>query len=512
MSNTAATTAVSGAPTSTSSSPVNRDIQRLLSNLQSNTDTNDDSTRPSKRSRNIVLTPAQFNEFLQTINTQHSPQSSISGQGSTATGSTSASVPAYYSNAKYEEISCKGIKPLNNGSEEGLIPFLNKLDLRRQNEGWSPATYITIAEKRYDLTTHVTLLNESHLKSITESQWTIPSVDQDKHTIGHVTYNACLLAMVILNSVTDDFMTTLIHRVPTLLRNDGTYLLWSVCHNIHRNNVAFHEHTREKIRVATVLDHGNDVSNYIIGIKNHLKMITPLSGTTEGENGLLTYILHQLKACPIPMFQEYIRKIHVSFQEGKHPDMTPMTLLADVKDNIWALKHAAEWLPSLTPSPSAMALVTSSSSPSTLEDLLRQQTALIGKLLEGANKGSKNSYHEWKFKAPANLQDIHRHNGKVFRWCTKCNGGQGQWASAHDTATHLDGFRQERGRSANNPRHQRSGNPRCDSALQAQADSDQPGPPEGNQQTPHAMTSDRANLATALESSWRFDVSDDLMD
>lgn len=32
------------------------------------------------------------------------------------------------------------------------------------------------------------------------------------------------------------------------------------------------------------------------------------------------------------------------------------------------------------------------------------------------------------------------HNGKIFNWCTKCHQGHGQWVSAHDNTTHIEGL------------------------------------------------------------------------
>jgi len=285
-------------------------------------------------------------------------------------------------------ISCKAIKPLYDSSEDNLVPFLTKLELCRQHEGWASATFVTVAGKKYDLTTHFSLLTEADMQAATTDHWSSPDAEKDKHTVGHPTYNARLLSIVLMSSITDDFMTTLIHKVPTALHNNGTYLLWSVSHNIHHNNIAFHEHIREKICTATILEHDNDITKYIITIKNYLKMITPLSGSTSAENGLLTYILRQLKLCNAHLFQEYIHTLHVAFQEGKHSNMTPTSLLSKVEDKIRALKHASEWTLDESVATPAMALVTTSSTTSSLEELLKQQIALISKLLEAQKGGS----------------------------------------------------------------------------------------------------------------------------
>jgi hypothetical protein len=394
-----------------------------------------------------------------------------------------------------------------------LIPFLTKLDIRRQHEGWATATYVTINNVKYDLTTHFAQLTETNLTTFVEPRWTSATVDIDKHTVGNTTYNARLLAMVILNSITNAFMTTLIHRNPTILCNDGTFLLWSVCHNIHQNNVAFQEHIHHKIRSTTLADHGGDVDQYIIAMKNHLKMITPLNDTAHNENGLITYILCQLKMCSVPLFQDYIRKLHVAFQEGDHSDLTPTSLLTTVENKIRALKHAHEWNHQDQSTSPAMALTGSTTQPSALEVLLQQQTTLLGKILEKQTK-QHSSYHEWKHSAPANLTDIRRHNGKIFRWCTKCNNGQGQWASAHDTKTHVDSFRHNKGKSNEHNRSQNSNGPKHGAAMATTGN-------QGKHTTPDSATAydldnlpstsalaSRVCFAQDMENAWRFDVSD----
>lgn len=95
----------------------------------------------------------------------------------------------YYSNAKYEEISCKPIKLSYDGTEENLIPFLTHLDIRRQNEGWAPATYIMIDGKSVDLTCHFTLITSEQATNDTEQCWKSPNITSEKHTVGHPTYN-----------------------------------------------------------------------------------------------------------------------------------------------------------------------------------------------------------------------------------------------------------------------------------------------------------------------------------
>jgi hypothetical protein len=71
----------------------------------------------------------------------------------------------------------KGITPIYDGLEENLIPFLTKLDLRCHHEGWSSATFITIAGKRYDLTTQFALISETEMQEATKPRWSSPDID-----------------------------------------------------------------------------------------------------------------------------------------------------------------------------------------------------------------------------------------------------------------------------------------------------------------------------------------------
>jgi hypothetical protein len=55
-----------------------------------------------------------------------------------------STLPHYYNNAKFEDIICCPIKPLCDGSPEKLVPFLNHLDIKQQDEGWYPITFLKI--------------------------------------------------------------------------------------------------------------------------------------------------------------------------------------------------------------------------------------------------------------------------------------------------------------------------------------------------------------------------------
>jgi hypothetical protein len=125
----------------------------------------------------------------------------------TCTNLPSIITPAYCTNAKYEEISCQPIKPPYDGSETALIPFLNRLEIWRQNEGWASATYIKIEAKVMDITSQFTLIPESVILDQARRRWNSDTIADDKHTVGYETYNARLLTMVFTSSMTEDILT-----------------------------------------------------------------------------------------------------------------------------------------------------------------------------------------------------------------------------------------------------------------------------------------------------------------
>ncbi len=137
------------------------------------------------------------------------------------------------------------LSSLYDSSEDQLIPFLSHLDIWCQNEGWPSATYVQILGQTYDLTSYFASVQESDITCLAEARSTSPMVNADKHTVDHATYNSCLLAIMIMNSITDNLLTTLLNHIPHKICNDGTYLLWSLSNNIHHINVSFTKYVQD---------------------------------------------------------------------------------------------------------------------------------------------------------------------------------------------------------------------------------------------------------------------------
>jgi len=170
--------------------------QQLTSIIHGFGNANDDQEPDAKRAKYLKITPAQLSQLITACSTpgiSPMPHPNTSPTTVTAIATTNATLP-YVQNAKYEDICCRPIKPTYDGSEANLMPFLLRLDIRRQDEGWASATYLVFEAKTYDLTTQFALVTEAMLLASAAERWDAPTVDNDKHTIGHTTCSARLLA------------------------------------------------------------------------------------------------------------------------------------------------------------------------------------------------------------------------------------------------------------------------------------------------------------------------------
>jgi hypothetical protein len=303
----------------------------------------DDTTQSTTRISNV-----QLSALLQMLRQQQTAINALTTASTTPRqtqnhGQLHAGIhksPEYYNNAKYEDIISKPIKLPYDGSSEQLIPFLNRLDIRRQDEGWYPMTFLTIHGIKYDLIRHFAKIDELIILQEAELRWSSPHVSVDKHTIDHPTFNARVLARFLLGSVTDEFCITIISRISQEYRNDGPLILWIICNNIHCNNIAFMESIKCRVRESTLSQFGNDVPKYILYIKDNLRLITTSGTDATPHNDLLVYLFAQLQLCKVPLFKEAIDAWHIAYLAAKLPNITPDKFLKMVDDKIQILKHA----------------------------------------------------------------------------------------------------------------------------------------------------------------------------
>lgn len=97
----------------------------------------------------------------------------------------------------------------------------------------------------------------------------------------HVPY---VLAIIFMNSIDDNLTTLLINSIPQIL--------------------AMTKPIQENIIKALLSHFNNEAIKYFITVRDNIRMITPSADANTSNNGLISYILHQLKASTVPLFQE----------------------------------------------------------------------------------------------------------------------------------------------------------------------------------------------------------------
>jgi len=292
----------------------------------------------------------QQQEALQSFLPKSTPE--LSPKTSSVPGDALINLLDHYNKAKYEDIICRPLKPPYDGMPDQLVPFLNRLGLRHQDESWSSITYIKQGEITHDLIRHFAKINEDTVTDLARHRWSATTVNTDKLTFGHETYNARCLGRLILSSQTDELALLIIARLDPSLRSDGPMILWSICHHIHRNNVAFVESTKQKIRQATLSQFGDDITKYITYARDALHLITAAEDDTTTHKDLLTHIFATLSTSPVQHFKHAVQKWHVAYLEND-PTMkalSPLTLLQMADKKVRILLNAGLWSQSETTS------------------------------------------------------------------------------------------------------------------------------------------------------------------
>jgi hypothetical protein len=179
-------------------SQLTSNIHQLLQDLN--------ESNSSQESLNQSIHRERLSDIMHYFQQQQTAIQDVLGSSSTTFTSNSprcqlpitTPTPEYYTNAKYEDLACKPIKPLYDGSPKQLVPFLYRLDIRRQDEGWYPITFLLINNTTLDLTRHFAKLDESIMLQEARHRWLSPTVNQDKHTVDHPTYNAHVIGRLLL--------------------------------------------------------------------------------------------------------------------------------------------------------------------------------------------------------------------------------------------------------------------------------------------------------------------------
>jgi hypothetical protein len=243
-------------------------------------------------------------EAMSTRGLSNMPQPIVSSSGK----------PDIYDNARFEQIACTGLQQKYDGSLDRLIPTINLIHICHQNEVWSSATYIMQDGKKLDMIQQFSQVLPQTVQDQAKLLWDDPDVDVNRHKRGTATYTARLFGVFLLNSFTPEFAALLHSRIDPKYSADGPLLFIIMCCHIHRNHLAFVESIKNRIWLATLSDHKNDVAGYLHFLHNNLRIITSTGSDAKAHNDLLPHIFMQLRFTTIPIFQqkvlEWQRKLH----------------------------------------------------------------------------------------------------------------------------------------------------------------------------------------------------------
>jgi hypothetical protein len=261
--------------------------------------------------------------------------------------------PEIFDNAKFEQIACAGLDIKYDGSPERLIPTLNAIHIRRQNEVWFTATFMIQDGSKLDMVRNFSQLRQETVLNQAKHLWNIPNASTERHVRGSELYNSRLLAVFLMNSLTTDFATILHSRIDQDYSNDGPLLLFTMCNHIHRNHLAFVESIKNKIRLAMLAEFKNDVQVFLRFLQDNLRLITSAGADKMDHNDLVPHILLQLRTTTIPVFQQSVLTWQREYMENKLK-LTPSSLVTMADEECQVLKHANQWVETIDPSIVAM--------------------------------------------------------------------------------------------------------------------------------------------------------------
>jgi hypothetical protein len=154
-----------------------------------------------------------------------------------------------------------------------------------------------------DLIHHFLKVSLADVQAQVTLLWEALDAEISRHTRGTATYNARLLGVFLLNSLTPDFAALLFSCIDQRYSMDGPLLFIMMCQHIHRNHLAFVESTKNKIRLSSLAEHKNDVPGYLHFLQKNLRVITSTGDADTLHNDLLPHIFMQLRLATIPVFQ-----------------------------------------------------------------------------------------------------------------------------------------------------------------------------------------------------------------
>jgi hypothetical protein len=358
--------------------------------------------------------------------------------------------PDIFDNTRFEQIACAGLQEKYDGRPDSLIPTLNAIHIRRQNEVWYSSTFIVQDGLQLDIIRNFSKLRLETVLNQAKLLWDASNAVTERHVRGTQIYNSRLLALFLMNSLTPEFATLLHSRIDLDYSTDGPLLLFTMCNHIHRNHLAFVESIKNKIRLATLGEFKNNVQEFLRFLQDNLRLITSTGEDTTAHTDLVPHILLQLRTTTIPVFQQSVLTWQREYMENKLK-LSPSSLVTLADQECQVLKHANQWVETIDPSVAAMQalLQTNKEGSAQIFKRLAANFTELAKKQQGIDKDLRHHHDEsfrnhgynpnnnpdWIFTPPQDITQTRYFNGRTWYFCTKC-GRNGRWVITHSDDTH----------------------------------------------------------------------------
>jgi hypothetical protein len=287
-----------------------------------------------------ILTGDQFQALLDTLRGQHSTIKEMDP----------------LTLARLEHFLCQGLSSKFDGSPEKLPTWLLKFKDLREQHPWRSAIYFTPAPnaESLDLLTDFLKVKEPDIRAQAKLRWQTVA-KQESYKANTPEFYARILGRVIVNSISDDFHTTLQTRAGPHVSNDGPLLLWLLLNHFHSSTITYAAQLSETIRNRSLQEHHNhDVESYIIWLQQHLNTLQSIDPTSLADKATTEAIFRQLLSTTCPALQRIVEEWYIEYHSETLP-LDPIVLSDKTSKRIHILKTVGKLNDTAT-NPEIMAL------------------------------------------------------------------------------------------------------------------------------------------------------------
>jgi hypothetical protein len=349
--------------------------------------------------------------------------------------------------ARAEYYISQGLSMKFDGSQAQLAPWIKKFKALRNHALWRDATYLNHDDKRYDILTEFTKIKESMIKPRALQRCTPVNQAKSLKPENADLFYARILGKVVIDSVTDEFYTTLQNYSGDDLANDGPLLLWLILTHFHTSTVTYQEQLKQQIRSRSLCnDHAEDVEAYLLWLRHHLDILqTTTMSVGDTHNDLLDPVFQQLLTTKSTRLRRLVEDWHLSYH-SEEKQFTPTTLVEIAEKKCKALRQSNQLYTSTDAE--IMALISTKQHNHTKNQSgTRNQTSQQSGTRTQTSLSQRGAHRpprpQWFDKPPTLPKQTHQHDNREWHWCPKC-GNNGKWVCTHTAKTHTDGFTKKR--------------------------------------------------------------------